>query len=104
VAGRPQGTASDAAAALMDLAWSSVAALAIAPLQDVLNLGTPARMNQPGTAHGNWRWRGPADRLSAPALESLRALTQVSCRSAAEELVPARRALSEQPVADDRST
>lgn len=104
VADRPQGTASDAAPALMDLAWSSVAALAIAPLQDVLNLGRPARMNQPGTAYGNWRWRAPADLLSAPALESLRALTQASCRSAAAERMPARRARSGQPAADVRST
>src|SRR5271165_1674338 len=42
---RPEGQSSDAAPALMQLAWSSAAALAIAPLQDVLNLGTEARMN-----------------------------------------------------------
>ena len=35
----------------------SVADLAIVPLQDVLGLGTQARMNLPGTAKGNWRWR-----------------------------------------------
>jgi 4-alpha-glucanotransferase len=83
VAGRPEGTGRDAAAALLELAWSSVAALAVAPLQDVLNMGPDARMNQPGTAHGNWRWRASADLLSTPALESLRALTQASGRSAA---------------------
>ena len=106
VAGRPEGTdgtGRDAAAALLDLAWSSVAALAVAPLQDVPNLGTDARMNQPGTANGNWRWRAPADLLSAPALESLRAMTQDSCRSAAVQPVSARQALSEQPAAADRS-
>ncbi len=42
---------------LMDLAWSSRAALAIAPLQDLLNLGPEARMNVPGRAGGNWAWR-----------------------------------------------
>jgi len=36
---------------LLNLAWSSAAALAIAPLQDVLNLGKEARMNQPGSAY-----------------------------------------------------
>ena len=36
---------------------SSVADLAIIPLQDVLGLGTEARMNLPGTSSGNWRWR-----------------------------------------------
>ena len=43
-----RGTSAEAAPALMGLAWSSVAALAIAPLQDVLNLGKEARMNLPG--------------------------------------------------------
>jgi 4-alpha-glucanotransferase len=106
VAGRPEGTIGtgrDAAAALLDLAWSSVAALAVAPLQDVLNLGTDARMNRPGTASGNWRWRAPADLLFAPAFESLRTLTQYSCRCAAERPVSARQGLSEQPAAADRS-
>jgi len=36
---------------------ASVAALAIVPLQDVLGLGTEARMNLPGTVRGNWKWR-----------------------------------------------
>ncbi len=39
------------------LAWSSVADLAIAPLQDVLRLGSEARMNLPGKASGYWKWR-----------------------------------------------
>jgi 4-alpha-glucanotransferase len=36
---------------------ASVAAFAIVPLQDVLGLGTEARMNLPGTVRGNWKWR-----------------------------------------------
>jgi 4-alpha-glucanotransferase len=47
----------DPGRALMRLAWSSRAALAIAPLQDLLNLGREARMNVPGRAGGNWGWR-----------------------------------------------
>ncbi len=35
----------------------SVADLAVLPMQDVLGLGSDARMNVPGTAEGNWRWR-----------------------------------------------
>lgn len=35
----------------------SVAALAVFPLQDVLGLGSEARMNRPGTSSGNWTWR-----------------------------------------------
>jgi 4-alpha-glucanotransferase len=76
------GTSADAAPALLQLAWSSVAALAIAPLQDVLNLGNDARMNQPGSADGNWRWRSTEDLLSTSAFESLRKVTQASSRSA----------------------
>ena len=45
---RPAGESGEAAPALMRLAWSSVAALAMAPLQDLLNLGGEARMNVPG--------------------------------------------------------
>ena len=74
------GTSVDAAPALLRLAWSSAAALAIAPFQDVLNLGKDARMNQPGTAEGNWRWRYTEAMPAASALESLRDLTHASAR------------------------
>ncbi len=43
---------------------ASIADLAIVPLQDVLGLGTEARMNLPGTAKGNWRWRFRAGELN----------------------------------------
>ncbi len=66
----------------MELAWSSRAALAIVPLQDVLNLGTEARMNVPGRAEGNWRWRCPEAMLSTPAFQWLRDLTKASDRAA----------------------
>jgi 4-alpha-glucanotransferase len=36
---------------------SSVANTAIAPMQDILGLGSEARMNLPGTSSGNWKWR-----------------------------------------------
>jgi len=55
--------------------------LAIAPLQDVLNLGSDARMNVPGRAAGNWHWRCPEAMLSAPEIEWLRDLTKSSDRS-----------------------
>jgi len=42
---------------MIELAHSSRAALAIVPAQDVLGLGSGSRMNTPGTASGNWRWR-----------------------------------------------
>lgn len=77
---RPGGQSDEAASALMGLAWRSVAALAMAPLQDLLNLGAEARMNVPGRAEGNWRWRCTEEMLSGPAYERLRDLTENSKR------------------------
>ncbi len=37
--------------------WASVANLVVAPMQDLLSLGTQARMNFPGKPAGNWTWR-----------------------------------------------
>ncbi len=54
----------DAAWTLLDLAWRSVAVMALAPLQDLLALGSAARMNFPGRAEGNWAWRFTADQLN----------------------------------------
>jgi 4-alpha-glucanotransferase len=75
------GESREAAAALMQLAWSSPAALAMAPLQDLLNLGADARMNMPGRTEGNWRWRLTETMLSASAFEWLHNLTEASNRS-----------------------
>jgi 4-alpha-glucanotransferase len=77
---RSPGGSAEAAAALMGLAWSSEAALVIAPLQDLLNLGSDARMNVPGRTDGNWRWRASAEMLSLPPFEWLRELTERSQR------------------------
>src|SRR5580692_9030501 len=79
--GRPGGEAQEAAWDLIRLAWSSPAALAIAPLQDLLNLGGEARMNVPGRADGNWRWRVREDMLSSGAFQRLQDLTGSSKRS-----------------------
>jgi 4-alpha-glucanotransferase len=84
-ANRRAGTAIDAAPALLELAWSSRAALAIAPLQDLLNLGNEARMNIPGRADGNWRWRCTESMVSDPAFDWLRALTKSSNRLGVNE-------------------
>jgi 4-alpha-glucanotransferase/transaldolase len=73
---RAAGTELDAAPVLMNLAWSSAAALAMAPLQDLLNLGNEARMNVPGRADGNWRWRCTEDMLASDVFERLRDLTR----------------------------
>jgi 4-alpha-glucanotransferase len=78
---RSAGESREVAAALMRLAWLSPAALAIAPLQDLLNLGAEARMNVPGRADGNWRWRCTESMLSNAPFEWLHDLTRVSNRS-----------------------
>lgn len=62
---------------LIRAAWSSVADVAIAPLQDVLGLGQEARMNLPGTTVGNWQWRFRADALTPEIAERLRRLTTI---------------------------
>ena len=54
----------DAAWTLIDAAFSSVAVITIVPLQDVLNLGTEARMNLPGRSDGNWGWRFQSEQLT----------------------------------------
>jgi 4-alpha-glucanotransferase len=71
----------DPAWSLIEAAWSSRAALAITPLQDVLGLGNEARMNLPGTEHGNWQWRYAPDDLTSERAERLRALTASSRRA-----------------------
>ncbi len=71
----------EVAPALIHLGWSSRAALAVAPLQDLLNLGAESRMNIPGQASGNWRWRCREDMLYLSAFEWLQELTQTSRRS-----------------------
>jgi len=68
---------SDVARDLIRLAWASVADLAITPLQDVLDLGTESRMNLPGTAEGNWKWRMPEFGLNDWAASRLVTMTEV---------------------------
>jgi 4-alpha-glucanotransferase len=78
---KPEGESGRVAWDLMRLAWSSVAAIAIAPLQDLLNLGPEARMNIPGRPEGNWTWRCTEEMLTAPAFRSLQELTRSSKRT-----------------------
>jgi len=50
--------------ALIQAALGSVANLAVIPMQDILELGSEARINTPGTTEGNWQWRFQWDQLS----------------------------------------
>lgn len=54
---------------------ASVAKIAVVPLQDVLGLGSEARMNLPGTVSGNWKWRYQSDALTTDVAARLRELT-----------------------------
>ncbi|MBI1795119.1 MAG: 4-alpha-glucanotransferase [Chloroflexi bacterium] len=65
---------SDFAWDLIRAAWSSVAMFAIAPMQDVLNLGGEARMNFPSKLGGNWEWRMKEDDMSDSLAEKLHGL------------------------------
>jgi 4-alpha-glucanotransferase len=66
---------------MMGGAWSSVANLAIAPAQDLLGLGSEARMNRPGTLAGNWEWR-LLDLPGAEVQDRLRSMTAMYGRAA----------------------
>ncbi|KAI8826698.1 4-alpha-glucanotransferase [Fimicolochytrium jonesii] len=59
------------------LALASVADIAIVQLQDVLDLGTEARMNTPATADGNWSWRVDEAAVTKEIGEKLRGVTEV---------------------------
>jgi 4-alpha-glucanotransferase len=58
---------------LVERALSSVCALAIVPIQDILGLGSDARMNRPGEIGGNWTWRLEPGQLTAAHASRLRA-------------------------------
>jgi 4-alpha-glucanotransferase len=62
-------------------AWASVANTAIVPLQDVLGLGTEARMNLPNSTAGNWGWRYRAETLTEAIGIRLKELGQLYGRT-----------------------
>jgi 4-alpha-glucanotransferase len=67
--------------AFIRAALASVADTAIVPLQDVLGLGSDARMNLPGRARGNWRWRFRAEALTDEIRDRLKNLADLYGRS-----------------------
>jgi 4-alpha-glucanotransferase len=78
--GREPGDESEVARELLRIVWNSRAALTIAPLQDLLNLGSEARMNVPGRPEGNWRWRVTEESLTPQVFEQLREMTEAAGR------------------------
>ena len=69
--------------------------MTVAPQQDLLNFGAESRMNIPGRASGNGRWRSPDDLESSSAFEWLQELTELSKRVESEKI--------EQPANSKRS-
>ncbi len=75
------GDGSDIAGDLIREAYTSVAGLALVPVQDVFGLGSEARMNTPGVARGNWTWRAdPAD-FTPERAERLRRIAGLTGRT-----------------------
>jgi 4-alpha-glucanotransferase len=66
---------------LIRLALSSVGDLAIFPMQDILGLGSEAKMNAPGVADGNWQWRYNSEVLNSNLSDRLKHLTYLYGRA-----------------------
>jgi 4-alpha-glucanotransferase len=69
---------------MIRLALASVADVALIPVQDVLGLGSEARMNLPGTEHGNWAWRLREGELTHGHAARLHSMTASYGRGGAE--------------------
>ncbi len=66
--------------ALVRLAMSSTARLAVAPAQDLLGLDGRSRMNTPGTDEGNWAWQAPVASFDAELAARVRQLVESADR------------------------
>jgi 4-alpha-glucanotransferase len=66
---------------MIGVAMKSKANTAVIPLQDIMGLGTAARMNVPGTTGGNWRWRFTWDMLTPEMKHRMRKLAEESGRT-----------------------
>ncbi len=62
---------------MVRLALSSVADMAVVPLQDLMGLGSEARMNYPSVPSGNWTWRYTPDQLTGGIKQGLIELTEL---------------------------
>jgi 4-alpha-glucanotransferase len=66
---------------LLERTLASACVLAVLPAQDVLGLGSEARMNRPGTLRGNWSWRLEPGQLTATHAARLRDAARKSGRA-----------------------
>jgi 4-alpha-glucanotransferase len=74
-------TPGDMPGALIRAAYASPAQLAVLPMQDLLALGSEARMNVPGTTSGNWQWRLRWEQVDAQLAERCHRLAVMSGRA-----------------------
>ena len=74
------GADDDIAWAFIRAAYNSVATIAMVPVQDILSLGSDARMNTPGEHHDNWSWRMLAGALMHEHAAKLRRLAELCGR------------------------
>ena len=75
------GDGADIAWDMIRAAYASPAVLAIVPVQDVLGLGSEARMNTPGRDSGNWAWRTAPGQLTGALAARLHALARETRRT-----------------------
>jgi 4-alpha-glucanotransferase len=66
---------------MIDAVLSSAATTAIVPLQDFLALDSRGRMNVPGRADGNWRWRVDGERLDSTLAARIRTAAEAGGRA-----------------------
>lgn len=77
------GTAKGVAWSMVRAAYSSVAQLAVVPVQDLLDLGSEARLNTPGVPSGNWIWRLVDGQLTGELADRVAELAAVTGRAPA---------------------
>ncbi|MBI9033015.1 MAG: 4-alpha-glucanotransferase [Bacteroidales bacterium] len=62
---------------MIQAVWASVANIAIAPMQDILGLGSEARMNKPGTSENNWLWRMQENQFNEEHIKKMKTFTEL---------------------------
>ena len=71
----------DIAHEMIRAVWQSCAAIAIAPMQDFLRLGSFARMNTPSSVGGNWEWRMRPDAVTDKTIDRIKEINTTYMRS-----------------------
>ncbi len=70
---------------IIKTAYASVSDMVVIPMQDILNLGTEARMNFPGKPAGNWTWRFSWDQINDNLIETYKEMSVIYERPPREE-------------------